>query len=172
MGGQENKPMKHQKTLSEHSPLTYVLVGLIPYTKPNLLLTFKPKLFFREIERISKYKQSTLRSAYWRAHQQGLLKKHQDIVMITTKGRQKVAPFIAQKLHNSGQLMVIFDIPEDQKSKRQQFRQVLKQWQFTQIQKSVWSTDKDYKEELADLIQALDLDECIEVYECAKQFPR
>ena len=152
--------------------MVYVLVALIPYSKPNLLLTYKPNLFFRELEKISRYKESTLRAAYWRARQQKLVEQYKNIPVLTARGRRKVAPFVAEKLGSKAQLMVIFDIPEDQTAKRRKFRRVLKEWQFRQVQKSVWATGKDYRDELVELVKELDLNGYVEFYECARHFPK
>lgn len=160
-----------KKPLRERSALVYVLVALIPYSKPNLLLAYKPGLFFRELEKVSRYKQSTLRAAYWRAQKEGLIETNKNLSVLTVKGQRKIAPFMAEKLKNDARLMVIFDIPEDQKAKRQKLRQILKKWQFRQVQKSVWMTGKDYREELVDLIKELNLIGCVEIYECARHFP-
>ncbi|OVE79343.1 hypothetical protein BVY00_00745 [bacterium G20] len=160
-----------KKSLRERSPLVYILVALIPYSKPNLLLAFKPGLFFRELEKVSRYKQSTLKVAYWRAQQQGLIEQQQNIIAITDKGRRKIMPFLAENLDGVGELMVIFDIPEGLKSKRQKFRQILKEWQFAQIQKSVWATKKDYRQELIELIKELDIGDYVQLYESFRHFP-
>ncbi len=170
MSGLESKPMK--KPLRERSALVYVLVALIPYSRPNLLLTFKPGLFFRDLEKISRYKQATLRAAYQRAQQQGLIKQQDNLVALTIEGRRKVLPFVAERLSGEAQLMVIFDIPEDEAKKRRQLRKVLKDWQFKQVQKSVWLTNKDYRAELVEVIKELRLDGFVELYECARQFPK
>jgi DNA-binding transcriptional regulator PaaX len=161
-----------KKPLRERSPLVYVLVGLIPYSKPNLLLSYKPSLFFKELEKVSRYKQSALKAAYWRAQQQGLIEQYKNIPILTKKGQLKIAPFIAEKLESEAKLMVIFDVPEDQALKRRKLRQVLKEWRFTQVQKSVWMTDRDYREELIEIIKELHLVGCVELYECARHFPR
>ncbi len=160
-----------EKPLRERSALVYVLIALIPYSKPNMLLAFKPHLFFNELEGISRYKQAVLRSAYWRAQREGLIEQRQNLLVLSDKGRRKIAPFVAENLQNS-QLMVIFDIPEDQSLKRQKFRHILKTWRFRQVQKSVWATNKDYREELLDLIKELDLGDYVELYECVRQFPK
>ena len=159
-----------KKPLRERSALAYVLVALIPYSKPNLLLSFKPNLFFRELEKISRYKESTLKAAYRRAQEQEFVKRHENIVALTARGRRKVAPFTAEDLED-GKLMVIFDIPEDQRSKRRQLRQILKEWQFVPVQKSVWLTGKDYKDELVELIKELRINQYVKLYECIRKFP-
>lgn len=169
MGGLENGFMS--KSLRERSPLVYVLVALIPYSKPNLLLSFKPALFFRELEKVSRYKQKTLREAYYRAEQQMLItrrtEQNQKVAILTARGKRKIAAFVAQELEGDAKLMIIFDIPEDQAAKRQKFRNVLKEWQIQQVQKSVWLTGKDYREELASLIDELGLSKYVKLYECA-----
>lgn len=158
------------------SALAFVLLGLVPYSRPNMLLAFRPNQFFNELEKISRYKQATLRAAYWRAQQQDLIKQKieqdKNVVRLTEKGRRKIALFVAEKLKSDASLMVIFDIPEDQSSSRRKFRQVLKDWQFSQVQKSVWMTDKDYHEELIEVIKELGLDNYVELYECARHFPK
>ena len=161
-----------KKTLRERSALVYVLVALIPYSKPNLLLAYKPGLFFRELEKISRYKQATLRAAYSRAQQQGLIEQDKNLMVLTAKGRRKVVPFVAEKLKGEAQLMIIFDIPEDQAIKRRKFRKVLKDWQVKQVQKSVWVTSKDYREELVAVVKELQLGGYVELYVCARHFPK
>lgn len=161
-----------KKLLRERSALVYVLIALIPYSKPNLLLAYKPGLFFKELEKISRYKQTTLKAAYWRAQRDGLIDARSNLPMITAKGHRKITPFVAERLKNHARLMVIFDIPENQKTKRQKFRQILKQWQFRKVQKSVWLTGKDYREELIDVVKELRLHDYVELYECAKHFPK
>lgn len=156
-----------KKPLRERSALVYVLIALIPYSKPNLFLAYKPYLFYRELEKISRYKEATLRAAYARARQQKLIEHEHNLVRLTTKGRRKIAGFVAEKLEGDAKLMIIFDIPEDQSGKRQKFRNILKNWQIVQVQKSVWVTNKDFREELKELIREMDLYGYVELYECA-----
>jgi DNA-binding transcriptional regulator PaaX len=140
-----------------------------------MLLTFKPNQFFNELEKISRHKEATLRAAYRRAQQQGLIehKIQQDnnVARLTDKGRRKIVRFTAEQLSSGAILMVIFDIPEDEGAARRKFRQVLKDWQFQQVQKSVWTTDKDYREDLVELIRELELDSYVQLYESARHFP-
>jgi len=160
-----------KKPLRERSPLVYVLVALIPYSKPNMLLAYKPNQFFNELEKISRYKQSTLKAAYRRAQEQGLIQQRKNLIALTAKGKQKVAPFVAKDLKGA-HLMVIFDIPEDLRSKRRQLRHTLQSWGFKKIQQSAWMTTRDYREELKDLISELDINKYVEYYECVRQFPK
>lgn len=155
-----------KKPLRERSALVYVLIALIPYSKPNLLLSYKPSLFYRELEKISRYKESALRAAYARAREQKLVEHNKNLIQLTAKGRRKIAGFVAEKLEGDAKLMIIFDIPEDQSGKRQKFRNILKNWQVVQVQKSVWVTNKDFRDELHELIREMDLQGFVELYEC------
>ncbi|MBI2589113.1 hypothetical protein HYW35_02840 [Candidatus Saccharibacteria bacterium] len=161
-----------KKPLRERSPLVYVLVGLIPYSKPNLLLAYKPSLFFRELEKASRYKQAALKGAYWRAQQQGLIKQKNNLVKLTEKGRRKIAPFVATELKGNVNLMVIFDIPEDRIDTRRTFRQVLKEWNFKQVQKSVWVTGKDLRDGVVEVVNEMGISDHVQVYESVRHYPK
>lgn len=155
------------------SALTFVLLALIPYSRPNMLLAFKPNQFFNELEKISKYKRHTLEQAASRALEQGLIKKNNNqLLRLTELGQIRVLPYTAQKLPKNGKLMLIFDIPEDQKVARQRLRRLLKKWKFSQVQKSVWTTEYDYIEAINEAINALEIEDYVEVYECAPLYPK
>lgn len=152
------------------SALTCVLLALIPYSRQNLLLSFKPNHFFNELERASGYRQGSLRTAYKRGKNRGLI----DISnpsKLTKKGLREVQPFIAKKLTNAAKLMVIFDIPEKFASNRTYLRRQLKEWNFRQVQKSVWATDYDYADALVGVISELKLGKYVRLYECSEIFP-
>lgn len=155
-----------------HSALAFVLKGLIPYSRENLLLAYKPNKFFNELERISDYRQSTLRNAYWRGKQRGLIDEDgYKNPKLTEEGLKKVKPFIVKKLGKKSKLMVIFDIPESDKLSRDKLRNLLKAWGFVQVQKSVWSSDLDFREALIEAIEKLSLSDYIEVYEALRLIP-
>lgn len=68
--------------------------------------------------------------------------------------------------------MVIFDIPERHASLRQQLRLLLKEWNFRQVQKSVWTTEYDYKDTLLEIITEQKLKAYVQLYEAARINPR
>lgn len=160
-----------KKPLRQRSSLVYVLVALIPYSKPNLLLTFRPSQFFKELEKVSKYRRETLRDAYRRGVRSGYIKQVDEQPKLTSLGKRRAQPFVATKLAQNSRLMVIFDIPEQQAGLRQQFRGLLRQWQFEQVQKSVWLSEYDYREALIEAIGELNLVGCVEIHESARHFP-
>jgi DNA-binding transcriptional regulator PaaX len=156
---------------NKQSALVFVLKGLVPYTRENLMLSFKPKMFFAELEKVSKYNQKTLRNAYYRGFKTGLIQNSTTTPRLTKRGIIKVQPYITTKIKGKGRLVVIFDIPEVNAGLRQQLRKQLQDWQFEQIQKSVWATDLDYKEGLIDLIAELNAGRYVEIYEGARLYP-
>lgn len=156
----------------KQSALIFILKGLIPYSRENMLLAFSPNRFFNELEKISNYQEATLKNAYWRAKDQGLIKETNKSVRLTAEGLKEVRPFVATKLKNNVRLMVIFDIPEQQATKRHRLRDLLKSWEFKQVQKSVWSSDRDHEEDLIEIIAELKLGQHVEIYESARLFPK
>lgn len=153
------------------SPMHYVLSGLIPYTEANVKLSFKPNLFFNDLERLDQIKISRngLRSTYYRAIKVGYIEfdKKSKKPKITDKGRDKLLPFEPRKLKDS-KLMVIFDIPEKDRSKRRDLRLLLKELAFIQVQKSVWISSLDSREYIGLEIKRLKIDGYVQIYEASK----
>lgn len=81
-------------------------------------------------------------------------------------------PYIATKLAKQARLMVTFDIPEENSHLRRQLRQLLREWHFEQVQKSVWISQYDYGSVLVEAIEELGLGECVQVFECARLYPK
>jgi DNA-binding transcriptional regulator PaaX len=150
-----------------YSTLEYMLMALVPYTKPNLLLAYKPNAFFNELERISKAKRTTLQSTLARAQRQGLVVRHKGVPKLTRRGQRRIQPYTAQTLNRGVCLMVIFDIPEEQAGRRRQLRNALRQLSFRQEQKSVWTSRIDHRKELRDILAQLDIKPYVQVFECA-----
>lgn len=152
----------------QHSLTTQLLLALVPYTRQNLLLTFKPNQFFNELERTSRQPVVTIRTTYKRAVRRGLVQVTNNQVKFSLQARQTVQQFIAPTLPSGAQLMVIFDIPESMAHLRQKFRRVLRLLGFRQVQQSVWLTDKDHREILAETIDELGINDYAQLYEAAQ----
>ncbi len=151
------------------SALIHILLGLVPYTRQNMQLTFHPHRFFNELERLSGYSEKTLRVSLYRAERRGLVTRSTTGQMgLSLEARQAIQPFIAQKLRGGGKLMVIFDVPEEMAAARRRLRQTLQQFQFRQIQRSVWMSDMDSREVLRETIDNLCLQPYVQLYEAAR----
>lgn len=150
--------------------MIFVLKALIPYTEANIMLAFKPGLFFAELEKISRHKRRTLEAAMYRAEQQKFIERKmqqkENIFRLTKLGQKKVRPFMATELGNNAKLMIIFDIPEDMSTTRNKLRRVLKNWNFHQIQKSVWLTSYDHRESINELVKELEIKPHVQLFEC------
>lgn len=151
----------------KHPALLYVLRGLLPYTQENLLLSYKPKRFFAELEKVSGYKQSTLRNACARAKQRGYI-SGDTIPQLTDAGLKKLQPYIPRQLPSGAQLLVMYDVPVYMEAERRALIRLLKSLQFDMVQKSVWITSYDHRDTLRDAAKALGLGDCIVLYECAR----
>lgn len=152
-----------------NSTLEYVLEGLLPYTEANIKLTFKPGLFFDDLEKISRAGRRTIRNAYYRAQRAGLVELDgQGIPRLTDKGQRRARPFVAQRLSRQARLMVIFDIPEEEAWKRKRLRAVLRELRFEPIQKSVWISQYDHRKLIAAEVKQYGLDKYVQIYEASK----
>lgn len=158
------------KATREKSALTQVLLALVPYTKQNLMPSFKPDRFFEELKKTSGCSIPTLRVAYSRAKDHRLILTDGNKISLSLKGRQIVQPYVAERLDGGGQLMVIFDIPEDSAELRRKFRLLLRQLGFSQIQQSVWMSNQDHRQILVDSINDLGLQGWVQLYESARIF--
>lgn len=147
----------------------YILKAFIPYTEANLLLSFKPSAFFDELEKKSGYKKRSLESAYYRLIRKGLIEVDGNkIPRLTNKGRKKAKLYKPTRLKFGAHLMIIFDIPEEERRKRYRLRSLLRELSFRQIQKSVWETEYDYREYLRSEIDEMNLQEYVRVYEVSQ----
>jgi DNA-binding transcriptional regulator PaaX len=139
----------------------------MPYTEANLKLTFSLKYFIADINKLDNYNQASLRTAYYRCVKRGLIELDEITgqPILTDKALKKLTIYKPTKLDNS-KLMVIFDISESDRWKRQQLRALLVQLKFKQVQKSVWASEYDSRVYLKSEIIRLGLsDESVQVYE-------
>ncbi len=149
----------------------YVLSGLIPYTEANVKLTFKPSLFFNDLEKLDRYKgkRSALSSSYHRAIENNLIAiDDTGAPHLTDKGVAQLRRYEPCKLTGAASILVIFDIPEEERRLRQRLRTLLRELGFMQVQKSVWQSEYDVLEYLVPELRQYRLEECVQVYESAR----
>lgn len=156
------------KEIKQKSITKELLLALIPYTRQNILLTFRPNQFFNELESRSSYSTANIRLAYNRAIKNKLIIKNENSIKLSLKGRQIVQPFIAKKIPNNAQLMVIFDIPELFEDRRRRFRYLLRQLEFIQIQQSVWMSNKDHRAIIFESLEEINITHWVQLYEAAR----
>lgn len=149
------------------SSLEHILRGLLPYSRENMLLSFKPHQFFSELEQKTKKKQTVLQTALSRAIRQGYVERVDGIPCLTEKGRARIQLLTATRLRNNVYLMVAFDIPEEIRAKRRKLRNFLQMHDFEQVQRSIWVSRLDYRRELRMVCDELNINEHVLIYECA-----
>ncbi|OGL29293.1 CRISPR-associated endonuclease Cas2 [Candidatus Saccharibacteria bacterium RIFCSPHIGHO2_02_FULL_47_12] len=151
------------------SPTTrYVLKALVPYSKANMQLSFSPNKFFNDLERLDRINERTLRSAFYRAQRKGLIKiDSEGIPRLTPKGLTATKTYKPTKLGKNAYILLIFDIPESERRKRDHLRALLRELSFKKIQQSVWACRYDHREYLAAEIKEYGLENYVIVYEAA-----
>lgn len=151
--------------IREKSATTYLLKALVPYSRSNLKLAFNSSAFFNDLSKTEKSNASAARNAYYRAIQKGLIEIDDDnIPRLTQIGRRKIAPFTAKKLKGA-QILVVFDIPEAERWKRDHFRCTLREFSFKKIQQSVWTSNLDCREYIDLEIKNLELGTMVKMFE-------
>ena len=153
-------------TPRKHSALVFILKGLMPYSRENLMLSYKPNQFFNELEKQSGYSRKALDEAIRRAKHKGLIIKTNGELRLTKLGQRQARPYVATRLKDA-KLMVIFDVPNQESAKRRQLRLLLRQWNFKMVQRSVWITDFDHRKSVEEAVKELELGGCVRVYECS-----
>lgn len=163
---------KHESDLAHpQSTLQYVLSSLVPFTEANINLAFRPHAFFNELERISKRNatRSSIRATYYRAIKNQLIELDASgIPRLTTSGEKRLRLFRPKVLDKGAKLLLIFDIPEIYKKKRDRLRSILREYKFEQIQKSVWQTEYDILAYLKEEIYQSELEGYVVIYESSQ----
>ena len=109
-----------------------------------------------------------IQNTYYQARKAGLIDTDsQKRLFLTGRGQALVSLYQPQKLEN-GQLMVIFDIPEQLASKRRSLRRTLQDLKFRQVQLSVWVTEYDHKDYLMSELAWLGIGEYVQMYEAVR----
>lgn len=145
----------------------YVLSSLVPYTEANIKLAFKPNWFFDDLEKLDRVKanKKALKTTYYRAIKNGLIEFGEPgLPRLTKNGELKLSLYEPKKLKNAS-LMLIFDIPEAEKSKRQHLRIILRQLKFRQIQKSVYVSNYDSRKYLKSELKKYHMEKYVKLFE-------
>lgn len=146
------------------STLGYVLEALLPYSEANIRLIYKPHQFFTELEKISEYKSRSLQNAFYSLKKRGLIEFNDGQPRLTPKGYQHLLLFKPKEIPGA-HLMIVFDIPEKQRNKRYQLRNLIRELKFKQVQKSVWVTKYECREYLNAEVKQLNVGQYVKIFE-------
>ena len=123
-----------------------------------------------------KQKQQNFYSIIYQLQREGFIKKTKDRrPIITVLGREKYKKILnrlPKRYHkpqpDAGLKVIIFDVPEKEKYKREWLRSQLQDMGFKMIQKSVWMGKKKFPEEFMEDIRDLRLLPYVEIFSIAK----
>ncbi|PIP30439.1 CRISPR-associated endonuclease Cas2 [bacterium (Candidatus Howlettbacteria) CG_4_9_14_3_um_filter_37_10] len=138
------------------------------------MLSHNPRKFFWKMEKIQKEQSASKRvlcATLSRAKKNGYLKeveiKNQKILQLTPKGQIKISKHMRDnrlKTWDKKWRILMFDIPEKNRAKRNILRQKLRELGFRQYQLSAWICPFDYTKELEYLINELNLEQYIKYF--------
>ena len=87
---------------------------------------------------------------------------------LTLKAMAAIKTYKPTKLAKNAQILLVFDVPESERTKRDHLRALLRELSFKKIQQSVWASGYDHREYLAAEIKEYDLGNYVVVYEAVQ----
>lgn len=113
----------------------------------------------------NEWSQSQISKLFYRLKQSGYIEAKvvmgQESIVLTNKTKIKLIDRISDNIESDGKFRFIsFDIPEDLRRNRNQFRRAIKKLGFRQVQKSLWVCDKN----VGKLVQAVSYEYGVEKY--------
>lgn len=145
-----------QRRFKQHSTFHVLLRALMPYTKENLMLSFKPSQFFSELEKTTGSSRKSLQTAMSRAVKEGLVVRDGGVPVLTKSGeaRAKLIPS-GDPMKDGNYFLVVYDIPNEFDYARRRFALELRALGFKQYQKSFWVSQKNYTDAIVDIMTDL-----------------
>lgn len=130
------------------------------------------------IPKFKNYSKNSLSGTLAYIHKTGLVEKSDERLILTLKGQE----YIKKKIDSLKQfnfnfdknapknLIVMFDIPEVKKAKREWLRWHLKKFNYSMIQKSVWVGPSPLPKEFLDYINIIKIKEGFKTFKLAKGY--
>ena len=150
-----------------------------------LKLLFEPKLKYKGmpvsmfgIPDLGIYKKQSLQNSLSKLSTNGYIKKSEEKIFITPEGEK----FLKKKFENykafkntfkkdsPKTLIIMYDIPQEEKKKRDWFRFQLKRFGYEMIQRSVWVGPAPLPKEFINYAKSLNLHQSIKTLRLAKPY--
>lgn len=142
-----------QRRFKQHSTFHILLRALVPYTKENLMLSFKPSQFFSELEKTTGSSRKSLQTAMSRAVKEGFVERDSGVPVLTPKGQARIDKVPNGELMWDGNyFLVVYDIPNEFDYARRRFALELRALGFKQYQKSFWVCKINHTEAITDIM--------------------
>lgn len=125
-----------------------------------------------------KIKDSVLRTTLSRLKKRGLIKSNKKIWEISQKGKNYLKNKLVLKAHfnylkfqkeREKNMIIIFDIPEKERKKRDWLRKKLIDLEFIPIQKSVWFGPSPLPEEFIKYLNKINILSCLKFFKATKK---
>ena len=131
------------------------------------------------IPRFKKYPEGSVRSTIYRLRTKGFIEQDGKYYYLTKLGHSYIASSKKLKHFNNTfkkeapkTLMVMFDIPEEQKAEREWFRFHLRKFGYIMIQKSVWVGPPPLPKEFLVYVKKIKLNNHIKTFKLAKAYTK
>ena len=128
------------------------------------------------VPKFDDYSQRSIRSTIDRLSREGFVQKYNNGIQITQQGKQHYRnrylknfskPINISKDKN---LIVIFDIPEGEREKRDWLRDTLKDFDYIMIQKSVWVGPSPLPEKFVAYFKEIGIKDCVKTFKLSKSY--
>ncbi|HLP86330.1 MAG TPA: hypothetical protein VK153_00405 [Candidatus Paceibacterota bacterium] len=125
------------------------------------------------------YKYQTLANRFSELKNRGYIKEVNEIYFITQKGedflnkkvRNNFKKFTSEKTENDPKdLLILYDIPQDQTSIRNWFRRELRNFHFIMIQRSVWVGPSPLPREFVQYVKDIKIKDNFKTFKLAKGY--
>ena len=124
------------------------------------------------------YRKQSINNAIYKLNKNGYISKGNNFISLLPRGRKYVeskktrfvtfdSPFPKDSPKN---LLLMFDIPEDQKAEREWFRYQLREFGYEMVQKSVWVGPSPLPKDFMSYINEIKLKSCIKTFKLAKAY--
>jgi len=126
----------------------------------------------------AKYSKNTFSNEFSRLKRENFIEKDGEYLRITKKGQEYVkrrqnglSMFLFSFPKDSPKnLLVMYDIPESKKAKREWFRFHLKKFSYEMIQRSVWVGPSPLPEDFLNYLKEIKLKNCIKTFKLARAY--
>ncbi len=124
------------------------------------------------------YKDKSIQNRFYSLHKNGYINKKEGKFFINKKGKELLKEnkktFLKNfnVIENNGpkNLLLLYDIPEDMKNKRDWFRRTLIKFGFIMIQRSVWVGPSPLPKEFLKYIKSIGLKDNIKIFKLEKDY--
>jgi DNA-binding transcriptional regulator PaaX len=135
------------------------------------MLSYKPSLFFSELNKQTGSPTKSLQNMISRGIREGYIIRDIGVPILTKKGERRLEVIReGVQMEEGNYYIVVYDIPQSKDYQRRQLSYELKALGFKQYQKSFWISDYNYEHSVLDIAKELHVAQYITAGTFAKTF--